>query len=451
MYYNTFMEKIKHASVAGSFYTNNPAELKQQIESFSRENKNIYKNSYRAVIVPHAGLVYSGRLAFEGISGLDKEIKNLFIFAPAHRVGFEGLALSTYDMWETPLGKIRVNQALNNELKENFGADFYDYAIQPEHSIEIEVPIIQYVFENVNIIPVLVGQESPDAVKKIIEHYYPDKQNGFIISSDLSHFLTDDKARQVDNYTAQMIETCNYNNFSHELACGATGIAGLMMFAKSNDYSLIRIDMTNSSYTTGDKTSVVGYGCWFLFEGEKNEFLKEYYSDFILDLCKLAIKSKFERGLKMPEYPQVFDELGASFVTLEINGRLRGCIGSIIAHKPLIEDILSNAQSAAFKDPRFNPVSQEEVGSLQIAVSLLSMPLPMEFKNEEDLLNQIKPFDDGLIIKDGDYQAVYLPSVWEELPDKKKFLNSLKMKAGLSPDYFSKTFEAYRFKTVYIK
>jgi AmmeMemoRadiSam system protein A len=130
---------------------------------------------------------------------------------------------------------------------------------------------------------------------------------------------------------------------------------------------------------------------------------------------------------------------------------LRGCIGSILAHRPLIEDLIENAKSAAFSDPRFNPVNFDEIKELSIAISLLSQPEKMHFSDEESLLKQIQPYKDGIIIKERHNQAVYLPSVWEELNDKKEFLNSLKIKAGLPPDYFSKTFEAYRFRCEYIE
>ena len=445
------MTKIKQPSVAGSFYSADPKELKKQITNFAEHSKNYYENYTRAVIVPHAGLIYSGRLAYEGISQLDKNIKNIFIFAPAHRVGFDGLALSSFDIWNTPLGNININQEINNELKEKFNANFIDEDLAPEHSIEIQVPLIQTLFENVSIIPILIGKESPEKIKNIIEYYYPNKENGFIISSDLSHFLTDEKAKQIDTVTAQMIESGNIEEFQYQQACGALGIVGLSLFSNENNYSLIRIDMENSSSTTGDKTSVVGYGCWFLYEGKTNDYLKKYYTKAILDLCKIAISSRFENKETQIKYPQVFNQLGASFVTLEKNNHLRGCIGSIIAHRSLILDIVSNAQNAAFKDPRFNPVEKSEVEQLQIAVSILSEPKKMNFKDEEDLLNQMRPNIDGIIIKDKGYQAVYLPSVWEQLPNKKEFLNTLKIKAGLSADYFSDTFEAYRFETVYIK
>ena len=305
-------------------------------------------------------------------------------------------------------------------------------------------------FEKIKIVPVLMGRVEPDKIKKIISHYYQNKEIGFVISSDLSHYLPDNTAKRVDSYTAQHIETCDCNNFTHELACGATGIIGLMNFANENNYSLIRIDMTNSSSTTFDKEKVVGYGTWFLYEGERNQFIKDNYSDFVLQLCREAIKNKNYEPSKLI-YPQVFSEYGAVFVTLEKNGNLRGCIGSIIPQRTLIQDIITNSKNSAFADPRFNPVEKNEINEIKIAVSLLSIPKPIKFKDEADLLSQIRQNVDGIIIKDGNYQAVYLPSVWEQIPDKKMFLNSLKVKAGMRPDHFSKTFEAYRFQTFYIK
>ena len=248
-----------------------------------------------------------------------------------------------------------------------------------------------------------------------------------------------------------MIETGNIDDFNYEQACGATGIYGLTKFANALDYSLIRINMHNSSKTSGDRSSVVGYGSWFLYEGTKNKFLKEYYSKYILKLCRDIISSKFDKSEVITAHASVFDELGACFVTLKKQGDLRGCIGSIIAHQTLISDLIDNAQNAAFWDPRFEPVEEDEVDNLTIDVSILSEPKPITFKDEADLLDQIVPFKDGIIIQDGRYKAVYLPSVWEELPEKEIFLKSLKMKAGMSPNHFSATFKAFRFETEYIE
>ena len=442
------MTKVKEPSVINIFYSGDKDKLSEQLKNFDKDF--VYEYLSRAVIVPHAGYVYSGELAYKGIKQLNKNLKNLFIFAPAHRVAFEGIALSTYDEWKTPLGNIKINQEINKELNEKFGAQYFDDGYKDEHSIEIQVPLIQTIFNEVQIIPVLIGNENPNIITKIIEYFWQNQDCGFIISSDLSHFLTDDKAKKLDNKTASMIETGSIDGFSFNQACGAIGIYGLCEFINKMNYSLIRIDMYNSSLATNDKSRVVGYGAWILYEGDKNQFIKKYYSNYILNLVKDVISSKFRGNEVITNHAPIFNESGACFVTLKKQGHLRGCIGSIIAHQPLINDLINHAQDAGFRDPRFNPLKEDELKELEIDVSILTEPKKMNFKDEQDLLNQIVPNKDGIIIKDGQYQAVYLPSVWEEIPDKIMFLKSLKIKAGMHPDHFSNSFEAYRFETEYI-
>jgi len=445
------MNKIKEPSVANTFYTGNVEDLKLHIENFKETSKNLYRYATRAVIVPHAGLVYSGRLAYEGISQIDKNVKNIFIFAPSHRVGFDGIAISSYDGWETPLGVSEVNFDICKELSEKFGANINDEAMTAEHSIEVELPIIQSLFDGVKIVPVLVGKEDPAKIMEIIEYYYKNSENAFVISSDLSHFLSDEKAKATDKITAQMIETGNIAGFKYEQACGAVGVAGLVAFANKNKFSMIRIDLANSSEITEDTSRVVGYGCWFLYEGNKNDFIAKYHAGFTIDICKLIIRSEFDEKPMSIIYPQVFDQPGACFVTIEKNGHLRGCIGSIVAYRALITDLVEHAKDAAFKDTRFSPVKEEELPDLKFSVSILTDPKKIVFENEDQLMEKIVPNEDGIIIRDGDLQAVYLPSVWAEIPDKKEFMKSLKLKAGMEENHFSDTFEAFKFHTIYIK
>lgn len=445
------MFKVKAPSVAGSFYPDDKNELIKTI-TFMMSKKE-YNYPSRAVIVPHAGYIYSGKLAFAGIECLDKNVKNIFIFAPAHRVFVEGCALSSYDYWNTPLGDVKINQEINKELEENFGCNFFDKAYEEEHAVEIQLPIIQTLFKEISVVPILVGREEVENIKKIMEHFYKNKENAFIISSDLSHFHSAENAEKIDNYTFDMIEENNVENFQSEQACGATSVCALVEFSRENNFSLIRIGAFNSSEVSGYSQRVVGYGSWMLFEGERNEFINKFFKDKVIEICKTSIQKTFEGfvDIKIKDYPKVLDEKGACFVTLEIDGNLRGCVGSIIAHQSLINDLLQNSYNAAFNDTRFYPLTEEEFKHTKINVSLLSAPKKIEFESEEDLLNKIVPFEDGIIIKDGRYQAVYLPSVWDTINNKREFLNSLKQKAGLPPDYYSKTFEAYRFKTEYLK
>lgn len=445
------MKKIRPTAAAGKFYTNNKQELLAQLNNFSQNNSYDYDYKTRAIIVPHAGYIYSGQLASNGFQYLDKKVKNIFIIGPPHYVPVKNVALSSFDMWSTPLGEISVNRGVNEELVEKFGCEFEDVAFADEHSLEVQVPFIQKNFQNIKIIPILANNQ--EKIKNIIAHYWENHENAFVISSDLSHFYPSSEAKKIDNITAEMIELKNIEEFNPKQACGAVGVCGLVKFTKERGFSLIRIGMLNSGDITGDNSSVVGYGSWLLYEDDKNVFIKKYLSDYVIDICKKSILSGLNKEPlpKFEKIPAIFNQLGACFVTLEKNGNLRGCIGSIIAHKPLIDDLIKNAQNSAFSDTRFQPLKQEEFEDLSIDVSLLSSPVKLEFKDEVDLLAKIRPFVDGIIIKDKGYQAVYLPSVWEQLPEKELFLNSLKIKAGMPPKHFSDTFEAFKFTTEYIK
>lgn len=449
------MKKIKQPAVAGKFYTEDKKELLNELNEYERKNVKEYNYTSRAIIVPHAGYFFSGKLASKGFQYLDREVKNIFIFAPVHTVPTEGIALSENDIWQTPLGEIEVNQQINKELVDKFNGNYFEPAFESEHAIEVQVPFIQKYYSGVKIVPILVGLTHCSKIAQIIDYYWQNKDNAFVISSDLSHFYPHSDAVKIDKMTAELIETNNTEEFNPQRACGSLGICGLMEFAKKNEFSLIRVGMTNSAESSGDTSRVVGYGSWLLYENSKNNFIKKYFSDTIAEYCQQSIAYGLKNNTPIPtenleNIPQVLYQYGASFVTLTINNDLRGCIGSIIAHQSLIKDLVSNAYNAAFADSRFYPLTEDEYENVKISISLLSSPEEMDFKDEQDLLNQIRPFIDGIIIKDGINQAVYLPSVWEQLPDKVMFLNSLKQKAGLSPHHFSKNFQAFRYTTEYI-
>ena len=163
----------------------------------------------------------------------------------------------------------------------------------------------------------------------------------------------------------------------------------------------------------------------------------------LLKIANEAIKFGLEKHralpIKLEDYPENLRTNGASFVTLEINKQLRGCIGTLEAYQPLIQDIAQNAYAAAFRDPRFLPLTAEEYLNLSKHISILSKPVKMSFTSEEDLLKQIRPGVDGLILADRGYRGTFLPSVWESLPQPELFLQHLKLKAGLPDNYWSET------------
>ena len=171
----------------------------------------------------------------------------------------------------------------------------------------------------------------------------------------------------------------------------------------------------------------------------------------LTELARYAIHHGVEHlcapSVNLDEWPGELHEKKASFVTLHKNGELRGCIGNLTATLPLVQDVSEHAFAAAFKDPRFSRVTQVELEALSIHLSVLSAPEPMKFNDETELLRQIRPGVDGLILKEGSHQGTFLPSVWESLPNPGEFLAHLKQKARLEPDYWSDSLTVERYTT----
>jgi uncharacterized protein len=170
----------------------------------------------------------------------------------------------------------------------------------------------------------------------------------------------------------------------------------------------------------------------------------------LLSTAREAIRRGCEGKPARPEGAPVPEgrlaERRATFVTLEKRGQLRGCIGMLEAVRPLLVDVAENARAAAFEDPRFPPVAPEELDDLDIYLSILTPPEEISFASEADLLRQIVPGEDGLILQEGPRRGTFLPSVWEQLPDRRAFLDHLKMKAGLPPGYWSDTLRCFRYR-----
>lgn len=170
----------------------------------------------------------------------------------------------------------------------------------------------------------------------------------------------------------------------------------------------------------------------------------------LLELAKSSIQHGLQTGrplkINLDDYPEELTERRATFVTLEINQQLRGCIGMLEAVRPLAEDIAENAYSAAFKDPRFPPLEAYELDKLDIHLSILAPAEPVSFSSEQDLIAQLQPGIDGLILEEGRRRGTFLPSVWESLPEPRQFLRHLKQKAGLPPDYWTESIRIYRYR-----
>ncbi len=169
----------------------------------------------------------------------------------------------------------------------------------------------------------------------------------------------------------------------------------------------------------------------------------------LLDLARASIQHGLDHGHALTVDADAFDthltEHGAAFVTLEKHRQLRGCIGSVEAYRPLVEDVAENAWNAAFRDPRFSPLNQNEFKLLQLEISILTVPEKMTFASEQDFIDQIVPGTDGIVLQDGYRRSLFLPAVWEKLPVVDTFLSHLKQKAGLPANHWSSTITFKRF------
>ena len=452
----------KNPEFAGTFYPEKSEEIINLLNSFKQRAVSEYKS--KAIIVPHAGMYYSGPAAMAAFQQLELN-ENIFIIAPSHHENFNNIALPEYTYFDTPLGSLEVNNRLIKDIAEKFPCIINNDVFDNEHSIEVQLPFIQHLFyphvqsaidfvkglkkigRKLRIIPILVGNCDYRLISDLISMYW--ENSSFVISSDLSHFYTQQECRQIDTYTATIIETGKLECFQPQQACGLIGIKGLVDFANNNECSLIRAMMYNSGDISKDTERVVGYGSWFLYTDTRNEFIEHFYSKYVLNVVKQSIVAAINNEDFIPrDIPSVLTQYGASFVTLKKGTELRGCIGSVYPTKPLILDLIDNARNAAFQDPRFEPITVDELKYLKVSVSILSSIERINFKDERDLLSKIHPH--GVILAERERRAVYLPVVWEQLPERDVFLNSLKEKAGLPANYFSRSIEAYKFDAIYI-
>ncbi len=388
----------------------------------------------KAVIVPHAGYVYSGSVAAAAYDRLRPArgiVRRVVLLGPCHRVPVHGLALPEATAFATPLGQVPIDQEAVKSL-----ADLPQVAVSSavhaeEHALEVQLPFLQRVLGEFSLVPLAVGAATPFEVAEVIEKLWGGEETLIVISSDLSHYHAYDEARAIDEGTARAILDFS-TDIDHEHACGATPIAGMLLAAKRHGLNVELLDLRNSGDTAGGRGRVVGYAAFAFWDGAPG--FAEEHGRTLLEIARNSIEAALGVSeLKLlPEEPWL-KSAHATFVTLTQNGGLRGCIGSLEAQRPLGEDISHNARAAALSDPRFAPLARDELAATRIEVSLLSTPKLLAFADHADLIAQLRPADDGLILECGGARATFLPQVWENLPDPEQFLAELKRKAGLSP------------------
>jgi MEMO1 family protein len=442
------MSTIRPAAVAGLFYPDNPIELKRTVaDLLAHAGAGVARPAPKALIVPHAGYIYSGAVAasaYSALADLRDRIRRVVLLGPTHRVPVRGLALPEAERFATPLGEVPLDCAGMQALAGLPQVVRSAAAHQMEHSLEVQLPFLQQVLGDFQLLPLAVGDASAAEVAEVLEQVWGGDETLIVISSDLSHFLPDALARQVDGETVKAILALNpYLN--HEQACGATPVNGLLLAAKRHGLHPVALDVRNSSDTAGDPERVVGYAA-FAFRPEADSDRPDAEKGAtLLKLARAEIASKLGRPGAVSAQSDWLAEPGATFVTLTRQGELRGCIGTLEAHRPLGVDVRENAVAAAFRDPRFMPLSRAEFDEIRVEVSLLSPTEPLAVDDEAAALAALRPHVDGVVFEYGHYRSTFLPQVWEQLPEPAEFLAHLKRKAGLPVDFWAEQVKLSRY------
>ena len=449
---------IRPAAVAGMFYPAAPEVLRRAVYGLIEEARRRPGGTGalpKALVVPHAGYVYSGAVAasaYARLLPLAGRISRVVLLGPCHRVAVRGMVLPEADAFETPLGRIDIDQDAVRALAGDPDVLPGRAAHAADHAIEVQLPFLQRVLGEFRLLPLLVGDCAVHDVARVLERLWGGAETLIVISTDLSHYLPYPVAQREDRATVDAVLALA-DRIDHRHACGATPLNALLQVARRRGLTPELLDLRNSGDTEGDKSRVVGYAS-LTFSETQPLALSANADAAVQDdkigarltaIARAAIAGRFGVAMPVPGDDDFLRRPGASFVTLTLDGRLRGCIGSLAAHRPLGEDVRHNALAAAFADTRFAPLAAHEYDAVRIEVSLLSPATAILFGSEADLLARLRPRVDGIIFAHEGRRATFLPQVWESLPEPREFLAQLKAKAGLARDFWAPQVQVSRY------
>ncbi|MBN1213275.1 MAG: AmmeMemoRadiSam system protein B [candidate division Zixibacteria bacterium] len=468
--------EIRKPAVAGMFYPGNAAELAKTIAGFFAEvEKKPLEGAPLALIAPHAGYPYSGKVAATAFKLLEGEdIETVVVVSPFHAVFFRGSSVYEGAGYETPLGVVETDRELSEKIA-GIHPDVYfsnmghsTGSTRGEHALEVMLPFLQIALGKFKLVAIVMGEQEPESIRALGETLGIALRgvNALLVAStDLSHFHNAKKAEKLDGAVRAAVEKYDPEMLLNTLAsgrgeaCGGGPLAAVMMATKRLGGQKVQLlDYANSGETTGDFTEVVGYFSAAVVgerqkvkrdvtmgapapSREEKDRLTDEDKKQLLQIARKAVEAELlQQDYRPPETERLSREQGA-FVTIKIDDQLRGCIGQIGAHGPLYKVVAEMARAAAFEDPRFPKLTREELDRLEFEISVLS---PLERVKS---FNEIKIGRDGLIVKLGMHSGLLLPQVATEYGwDVIEFLEQTCLKAGLGKNsYRDKFTEIYRF------
>jgi hypothetical protein len=436
-------QKIRQAAVAGQFYPADKSELKKMIDDYLNQAKiNQLTTAPQIIIVPHAGFVYSGRVAAYAYKTLpNTDFERVILLGRSHTSQFNGIAADTNDFWQTPLGNIKIDQEFIDLLPVIKDSKPH----QNEHSLEVQVPfLIKTLGQDIKIAPLLYGDNKKNTIENLAEILGKtiDKKTLIVISTDLSHYPNYEQANKIDKKTIEALLSNDIDKFRNKISelkktkvpnlqtliCAEPAVQTALILSEKFNLKPQLLKYANSGdYFPNQKDRVVGYAA-IAFTGSINSEdinkrgLNAEEQKKALDIAGKTLENYFNQTEYKPNisaYP-IFKTKRGAFVTLKINGRLRGCIGDFEPEKTLAEVIQDMALSAAFNDSRFQPLTAEEFKNVDIEISVLS---PREKIADHNLIEIGKH---GVYVQKGNRAGTYLPQVATENNwTKEKFLKSL--------------------------
>ena len=451
--------EIRHPVFAGSFYPADPKRLTQGVDGYlSRVDLEPIDGEVIGLVSPHAGYPYSGQTAAYGYNLVKgKDFLTVVLIGPSHQAYFSGISVYPKGAWRTPLGDVQIDEELAGKLigkDESIG--FYPEAHSQEHCLEVQVPFLQRVLEDLKIVPIVVAEPGLRICETLANALVPlvrGKRVLIVASSDLYHGYSYDECRAVDSRTLRHIQNFDPQGLAQGLAdgscqaCGGWPIVTLLLIAEKLGFNRVKLlHHTNSGDVTGDKSGyIVGYSSFVVYREQnpsRGAGLSPEEKKEVLKMARETIEKRV-RGEPLPEYEsksETLKEKRGVFVTIKKGGRLRGCIGYIQPVKPLNEAIPDMAVAASTGDPRFPAVAEEELSELEVEISVLS-PLK-KIENPEE----IEVGRDGIYIVKGPYSGLLLPQVATEYGwDRMTFLQETCHKAGLPSDAWEADAEIYTF------
>lgn len=441
---------VRLPAVAGQFYPGNAAQIRSTLQGFLAPLAPQKLSAPQAILVPHAGWSFSGPTAAQAfVETAQRDYDRVIVLSPSHHSFFAGASIPDVDLYRTPLGDIPLDPAISKLRKDEYFSALPE-AHTHEHGIEVELPFLQFLQSDFTLVPVVVGSDNSFAdLEHIADALRPlvNDTTLVVISTDFTHFGQNygytpwsenipEHIAAVDQQAFDFLtrkDAEGFFNFIQDsevtIDGGSVVPVGLLLFPEAE---VSRLSYTTSGEILEDGETSVSYAA-FRFSEPADLSLSDAQKAALLDLAQKSLDSAV-RGtdfrLPDPPDPRLSVRQGA-FVTLEKDGELRGCIGHISPVTSLWQAVAQNAAAAALHDDRFSPVSADELESLSLEVSVLSVPEKMEGSPEERLA-RLAPGQDGLVLRQGTHSSTFLPQVWEQLPEKKEFLSHLSQKAGLS-------------------